>query len=394
MASLTPEEAEVQYQERMQRTLPNYLKSPSPKAPMSAQNTGIPKSKTFGVFSSITSSFSRASLGTFGSSESRKASNSSGDTLHTATASCVPEEDPFVPSPARSGISGGGGPAPDFDNPRQIHTAQSSAYWTGRFMALQDRFHSELLLPDNMTTLLSAHAERSLVPPSQLHPQSQSQLQPLQPPRLAGTLAASATTGSMAFPLATPAKLAGGSSSPRKAPPHPTAAVQPQHPHHPLRQVQQNRPHRGGAASACEAAALLTDEDNRGRRAFVHLEALCTTAEARRSLRAWQQAYARRVGREALLPRGGSMRDMDDKGRGRSHHGNGSSVSIGSFGSFGGINNNSNHNGNRGSAGSWVGRLLRSGAGSRGGGGAGGGSGNGGGGGGGTSSGKRGSFAL
>jgi hypothetical protein len=56
-------------------------------------------------------------------------------------------------------------------------------------------------------------------------------------------------------------------------------------------------------------AALLSDDDNRCRRVFLHLEALCTTHEARSSLYAWQQGYARQTGREALLPRGGSMVD-------------------------------------------------------------------------------------
>ncbi|KAK3492631.1 uncharacterized protein B0T23DRAFT_317099 [Neurospora hispaniola] len=54
-------------------------------------------------------------------------------------------------------------------------------------------------------------------------------------------------------------------------------------------------------------ATALTDDDNRCRRVFVHLEACCVTDEARNSLYAWQQDYARRTQREVLLPKGGTM---------------------------------------------------------------------------------------
>lgn len=45
------------------------------------------------------------------------------------------------------------------------------------------------------------------------------------------------------------------------------------------------------------------------KKVFVHLEALCTTNEARKNLKAFQQAYARKMGCEALLPVGGTMAD-------------------------------------------------------------------------------------
>lgn len=56
-------------------------------------------------------------------------------------------------------------------------------------------------------------------------------------------------------------------------------------------------------------ASSTNDEDARCRRVFDHLDSLCTTAEARRSLHVWQQAYARRHGRPSLLPEGGSMEE-------------------------------------------------------------------------------------
>lgn len=51
------------------------------------------------------------------------------------------------------------------------------------------------------------------------------------------------------------------------------------------------------------------DEDIQDRRIFKHLEALCTTNDARASLSQWQQTYARRRNRPSLLPQGGTMSD-------------------------------------------------------------------------------------
>lgn len=50
------------------------------------------------------------------------------------------------------------------------------------------------------------------------------------------------------------------------------------------------------------AAARLVDEDDRCRRIFMHLDALCTTSEARSSLQQWQQCYAVRMGKKHLFP--------------------------------------------------------------------------------------------
>ncbi|TLD05890.1 uncharacterized protein PgNI_08942 [Pyricularia grisea] len=56
-------------------------------------------------------------------------------------------------------------------------------------------------------------------------------------------------------------------------------------------------------------AALLEDEENRCKRIFLHLESLCLTREARASLHAFQQLYARKMRRPGLLPDGGTMED-------------------------------------------------------------------------------------
>ncbi|KAI0025986.1 hypothetical protein F4780DRAFT_774194 [Xylariomycetidae sp. FL0641] len=259
----------------------------------SKPHTGIPKSRTFGVFSNITSSFSRTSLGSFAGGESRHTSTSSGDPA-------AGRETPYLneSSAASSSSTALINPPSTFNNPRQVHTAQPSEYWTGRFMALQDRFHAEMLMPDNLNTLVNAHAERSMVPEFQ---------------RATNSLAASATTSCIptkATSRGTQPRLS--SSSPRKTQQSqkssPSKRKAPQHPTSSIALASKT-------TTSMEAATLLTDEDNRSHRIFLHLEAMCTTSEARRSLHAWQQSYARRMGKENLLPRGGSMDTKErDKG--------------------------------------------------------------------------------
>ncbi|KAI1502195.1 hypothetical protein F5X99DRAFT_427565 [Biscogniauxia marginata] len=287
---------------------------------------GIPKSRTLNVFSNLTSSFSRTSLGTFTHGDSRHPSASSERTnLDTTSA---------TPRPDSSGSSFASGPlrtpiciTPNANNSRQIHRAQPSEYWAGRFMALQDRFRSELLMPDNMNTLVSAHAERSMIGASQ-------------PPFGGGSLATSATTSCLSTSAITPRSVRSvttnttstanpTSVSPRKQQHQPQRVKQQANPATPLLGQQKHKHTNSNSTifsnaassnrSSSEAAALLTDEDNRSRRVFLHLEALCTTDEASRSLRAWQQGYARRMGKANLLPRGGTMEDRNRDST--NHHG-------------------------------------------------------------------------
>jgi hypothetical protein len=60
-----------------------------------------------------------------------------------------------------------------------------------------------------------------------------------------------------------------------------------------------------------EPSASCRGEERLSKRVFAHLEALCMTGEARKSLKAFQQAYARRFACEALLPLGGCMVDRE-----------------------------------------------------------------------------------
>lgn len=113
-----------------------------------------------------------------------------------------------------------------------------------------------MLLPENLTTLVTVHAERSRV-----------------------AKRASQSEASM---------LASASNSNMSPPKRTTKVVD---------------------------AELLEDEDNRAKKIFLHLEALCTTSEARRSLYLWQLSYAQRMGKEFLLPRCTTPEDKSWMGR-------------------------------------------------------------------------------
>ncbi|KAF0327395.1 hypothetical protein GQ607_005256 [Colletotrichum asianum] len=138
-------------------------------------------------------------------------------------------------------------------NPLIINTAQSSQYWAGRFQSLHDRFHNEDLQPHSLATLVSAHASRSTVVRDQR--------------------AAYQSRGNL--PLST------------------TTALD-----------------RYSTTAVSRETKVLDEEDNRCLRVFIHLDSLCATPEAQKSLHAWQEIYARRNNRVALLPHGVSM----DKG--------------------------------------------------------------------------------
>ncbi|KAI1423157.1 hypothetical protein F5Y12DRAFT_716666 [Xylaria sp. FL1777] len=257
---------------------PRLFLKPSPPKKNAKSRLSISKSRTFNVFSNLTASLSRTSLGQLTGSDSRRTSTSSKSTARKDPA-------PYINSQSASSTSSQALPHPaqETADPRQIHTAQSSAYWAGRFMALQDRFQSEALIPENLTTLVHAHAERSLIPMAQ------------------PSLATSATTGCI-MPAARPNKpstrpTAAGSTSPRKRQQRNSESRVPLPPKIP-RSTTTAAPPR---PSYEVAAALLVDEDNRCRRIFLHLDALCTTSEARLSLQQWQQGYARRTGKEHLF---------------------------------------------------------------------------------------------
>ncbi|KAI0973373.1 hypothetical protein F4678DRAFT_459505 [Xylaria arbuscula] len=259
----------------------------SPSKNKTKSRLSISKSRTFNVFSNLTASLSRTSLGQLTSSDSRRTSTSSKTTTFK-------DPTPYMNSQSASSTSSQALPNPRLEttNPRQIHTAQSSAYWAGRFMALQDRFQSEVLVPENLASLVHVHAERSLLAVTQ--------------PSLASSATTSCITSTAGSNNPNTTRRVTESTSPRKrqqqlisesrAPSHilprkiscstaaanRTITVAPPRPSHEV------------------AAAMLVDDDHRCRRIFMHLDGLCTTSEARHSLQQWQQSYARRTGKKHL----------------------------------------------------------------------------------------------
>ncbi|KAL2882739.1 hypothetical protein SGCOL_001950 [Colletotrichum sp. CLE4] len=195
----------------------------------------LPKSRTLTVLSNLTASLSRTSLASFTGSD-RKASLQTVASRKTSSSSTLTTTIPTrTPTPVTPEL-----------NPLIITTAQPSAYWSGRFMSLQDRFQGESLQEQTLSIFVTAHASKASI--------------------LAQQRATYQGRGNL--PLST------------------TTALD-----------------RYGTA-AIQEAKRLSDEDNRSLRIFLHLQALCGTPEAQKSLHAWQEAYARRMGRSILLPEG------------------------------------------------------------------------------------------
>lgn len=212
-------------------------------------------------------------------------------------------------------------PQSDFD-PRLIYTAHASSYWTGRFTALHDRLRGELLKPHNLAAVIESfneEAEIMLAHASAANNPSTSAYAPSTALRPRGIILSH-----------------GGASHPRpRIPLSSTSGAVLQAPHPaPAQRPYQPRPGVENNAPAMDAA-MLVDDDTRRRRALLNLEALCMTAEARRSMRAWQAAYARRERRVALLPGGCQMDGREADGAGEIGGGGGSRVEAAGTGLLG-----------------------------------------------------------
>lgn len=148
----------------------------------------------------------------------------------------------------------------DFD-PQLITEAQPSAYWSGRFMSLHDKYSAEALTQRPPLSPVSTPDIQASCPRIPLPIRRNVTMVPL----VTHLPHATSTSALLELPQA---------ATPRLNPPPPPPAI---------------------------------DEDAQSRRIFHRLEALCTTDEARASLVQWQQAYARHTNRPNLLPEGGTM---------------------------------------------------------------------------------------
>lgn len=315
---------------------------------------GIPKPRTFSVLSSLTQSFSRGSLTSRGTSNRKVSTEStaSGSVTHDLVtvrhdlprAAKYPLEkaligdqnDQATPTPVMPGSASAAAPV----DARLITTAMPPEYWAGRFMALHDRFRSELLQPQRLARITKMHADNSL---DRAHAGTHAATAPAaaalnNPSRSAYSMTrisrpadpgCDVPAGRNGYSRHTSRRIpqsatsdailqttSYGSSAVRDLP----ALLPPQFPYPrvssyeqatlrlPVASVTQHHP-----ASPCfQGASTKTNQDDRDgdvddddarcRRVFVHLEALCLTDAARASLRAWRVTFARRTRRLALLP--------------------------------------------------------------------------------------------
>ncbi|KAI1087212.1 hypothetical protein F5B19DRAFT_500176 [Rostrohypoxylon terebratum] len=209
-----------------------------------------PKSRTRNVLNNLTTSISRASLSSFRMHPRRH-------TPSAVMASPAGDDSPAVANHPRDDggddlISRQQRASHHLDSFRLIYEAQDDLWWSGRFSALQDRFRSANLSPENMAIIIGSSTK-------------------------------------IPGPISKPQSLAGLPSSSTMA------------------QLPSRTAPSGQSAANKQQAAQLTDEDALARRVFDHLHALCRTDAARKSLFKFQQNYARKHGKESLLPDGGTM---------------------------------------------------------------------------------------
>lgn len=233
----------------------------------------LPKSRTLShVFSGVSIPFSRSSLVPIRRSTNNSSTTSLSDASATTAVTVINVPPPTRIPASKSSRWSLGSHKSQLDlsfsrDPCFIYDSQSSAYWTGRFVSLHDKFQSEALVPKNMQTLILAHASRNKDMNDQRNRQSHhietrySRYNTRLPPSATSAAILQQTSGNMAD------------------------------------------------AIAHSDAALLLDDDERCKRVFIHLEAFCATEEARDSLRTWQQEFARKTGRKKLLPKGGAMHE-------------------------------------------------------------------------------------
>ncbi|RGP63837.1 hypothetical protein FLONG3_9731 [Fusarium longipes] len=224
----------------------------------------LPKSRTLTVLSEIKTSISRPSMNVKSSSprpladQSRKTSASSTSSLFTSSTSRLRLPVSSLTSASRSS-SASTTVTELLTDPNQITTSQPSAYWSGRFVSLHDRFLAEEFNSEDVFSSDSSFG-----------------------------------SGFQAFTMKTD------------------------------RVAVNSRPTHLSHSTTTSALTNLTGtkprnkpstKDARCMHIFQHLESLCATSEARRSLLAWQQTYARRMNKPHLLPQGGSMENKSLMGR-------------------------------------------------------------------------------
>lgn len=194
----------------------------------------LPKSRTIGILSNFTTSFSRASLSL---DDCRQASITATHPVKVTT--CDPENIIILASTSSM---------------HQIHASKMNSYWCGRFQALCDRFHDENFLVNSEAAQQYATDDSD-----------------------SSSLSSTPTPNSKEIPGSKlrPSKAGGGNTYPQ------------------------------GRISRSKDE----EHDKRSSRAFHHLQSLCATNEAKKSLWEFQLHFARIERKPHLLPKGGKMED-------------------------------------------------------------------------------------
>lgn len=255
--------------------LPPPSNVPTPQSKATKKPSGLPKSRTFNVFSNLAASLSRPSLGSFGRGDSRKPSASSTMATPTRTSadgSAQGSSRASIAHDATSTTGSASGPhvtfvEPPRRNPKFVYEKKSATYWIGRFVGMQDKLRNEMLTARNLNIMATATAQR--LPESNTNT-SQNE----------AALPTSFTTANISSIARIEDQTDGQKLDDKMSP-----------------------------ATVADMAAILTDSDHRIRRAFICLEALCITKDALDSLHEFQQDYARKVGKPHLLPLGGTMEE-------------------------------------------------------------------------------------
>ena len=222
---------------------------PKPKI---APQSKLPKSRTMSALRELTNSISRPSPNA--RVNVTHESDTSSSLLFSSPFASIPPSSPSLRlrEASQTSLRESRSCTPEA-NPLLVREAQPSAYWCGRFKSLYDKFSAEALTPVPMGS--SPHK----------------------------------TQKNTCEPILSPGQTM---SKPR---PHLTRLP-----------LSTTTPALTQAACTPTTIPRLSEEDERIRRVFRHLETLCETDEARSSLHDWQQAYARHHKRPRVHPPGQS----------------------------------------------------------------------------------------
>ncbi|KAF4449067.1 hypothetical protein F53441_7611 [Fusarium austroafricanum] len=231
--------------------LTDHKESMLPSAPQGKSR--LPKSRTFGVLSDLKNSIPRPSKVHAPAADKPSRKTSASSTTSSLFASTSRLRLSRISLASRSSSSSTTVTPEVKPDPSLITKSQPSAYWSGRFVTLHDRFLAEDYSSEGDTP--SGSSLGNLFEPHAM---------------TTDRVAVNYRPTHLSYSTTTSALTSLTGTMPRKPP---------------------------------------STKDARCLRIFQHLESLCTTNEARRSLLAWQQTYARRMGKPQFLPKGGRMED-------------------------------------------------------------------------------------